>query len=151
MDAGVGEAAVAEGAKTAAEVGTVEAGTVGAGIGESASVAFDLGQVAADKALISSAASLGTGAAATSGILNTLKTAATVLSPVASLVSAASGISASKRMGTTGAPGVPAPVAMPILGGPSGFNAEQSSLAAQLRRRGRASTILTGQDERLGS
>jgi hypothetical protein len=85
------------------------------------------------------------GTAAGSGVLGTLKTIAKIASPMASLMQAASGMSAVKKMGA-GAPAIPTPITMPIAGGPDMFQAQQNSLAAQLQRRGRQSTILTSPD-----
>lgn len=89
--------------------------------------------------------------AAGAGILESLKSAATVLSPVASLVSAASGVSSANKMSRV-APNVPGQLAMPIAGSPVATQAQQNSFVSQLQRRGRASTILTSPDgDKLGN
>lgn len=101
--------------------------------------------------LLSSAAPGGIGA---KDILGTLKTAATILSPISSIMGAASGISASKKMGVlTAPPAVTPPVTMPILGSGASLNSLRSNIQDQLMRRGRAATILTdqGSGDRLGS
>lgn len=92
------------------------------------------------------------------GTLETLKTAGTILSPVASLASASAGIDASKRSAAglangVSAPTVAAPITMPILGEASNINSLKANLQEQLVRRGRAATILTAPDDggKLGS
>lgn len=93
------------------------------------------------------------------GVLDSLKTAATVLAPTMSLISAASGIRASQQMAATaksgqGTPAVFPPATMPVFGNQQTMAVERASLAEQVRRRGRASTVLTSDApaaERLGA
>lgn len=100
--------------------------------------------------ILGSGAAAATGAAG-SGILESLKSAATVLSPVASLVSAASGVSNANKMSKV-APNIPGQLAMPIAGSPVATLSQQNSFVSQLQRRGRASTILTSPDgDKLGN
>lgn len=85
--------------------------------------------------------------------LGTLKSIATVLSPIASLVQAAGGIASAKRAGNVAAAPVTLPtIAMPIANQSSDQQAFQNSMIAQQQRRGRASTILTqpADSDRLG-
>ena len=91
-------------------------------------------------------------------ILNTAKTAATLLSPAASLVQAASGASAEKRVGGAtpiiNAPAVTPAVTMPTFGTVDTMNAMRANIQQQLVRRGRAATILTspsGEGTKLGN
>lgn len=92
----------------------------------------------------------GLGMSAGAGVLNGLKTAATILSPAASIISAASGLGAAGKNGLI-RPNVPPLTTMPISGSPTAFSAQQASLASQALRRGRAATILTSPDgQKLG-
>lgn len=113
---------------------------------------------AAGGAAASGAAGAGTAGAASSGLsfgslLGYAKTAATILGPVASVMSAASGINAAKQMAkVAGTPQVPSPVTMPIFGSGQTQMSMQDEAAVQAARRGRAATILTAPSgERLGS
>lgn len=89
-------------------------------------------------------------------VLGKLKTIANIVSPLASLISAGASLFGSRNMGSAGTPPTTLPpITMPTAGGPVSFQAQQGSLASNLQRRGRASTILTGAEdrqlERLGS
>lgn len=106
------------------------------------------GPVAAE-ASAAGAAAAGAGAA---GYLSTIKNVATVLSPISSVISAASGIRASRAMAKTAAPGVPAPVTMPIFGSGQTFKSMRDQADVAATRRGRAATILTAPTgEKLGA
>lgn len=118
----------------------------GAGVAaEGASLAADIG---AAGTAVSGVSGLG-------NVLGTLKTASSILSPVASLAASASSIAAAKRAGAMSTmPKVTPSTPIPAFGSPTVTQAQQSSFQEQLRRRGRASTILTApQDlgEKLGA
>lgn len=94
----------------------------------------------------------GTGTSGGTSLLDSLKTAATVISPLSSLIAAASGVKAAKSLSNVGpgtsiggvpAPTVAPPVTMPTLGGADTLSAMQANIQEQLVRRGRAATILT--------
>jgi hypothetical protein len=85
-----------------------------------------------------------------SSVASSLKNAATILTPVASLAASASGISASRKMGAI--PKVQGPALMPSAGGPNTIATQRAAVTEQLRRRGRAASILTTPDsDKLGS
>lgn len=143
----------------------VGAGAVGAGVAEEAA-ALGIGDLAS--AGVSAAGTAAAGAAATgasplSSAFSTLKSAAGIFGPVASVLQAGSNIGAAKAMSKAASPGaivnsVPAPtitppVAMPILGGQQSVGAALASLQAQQLRRGRAATIMTDNatGEKLGA
>ena len=168
MDAGVGEAAVAEGAKAATEVGSALATETGLTAGGANIAALNtLGPAGvATYSAMETVAGLGAiptvaaGAVTASNILNTAKTVATIASPISSVIQAASGASAVKK-GITNATGSPivapqvtAPVTMPTFGSQNTLNALRSNIQEQLVRRGRAATILTSpsaSSDKLGS
>lgn len=82
------------------------------------------------------------------GVLQTIKDAATILSPVASIAASASGIAAAKRAGALSTmPRVAPSTPVPSFGSPIVSQAQQASFTEQLRRRGRAATILTSPSE----
>ena len=93
------------------------------------------------------------GAAGLSSLVSGAKTAATILSPVTSLVQAASGANAARAAGTRAggatpiinAPAVTPPVTMPTFGTVDTLNAMRANIQQQLVRRGRAATILTSE------
>lgn len=110
--------------------------------------------LSASEAATPGAISAGGAAVAGADIIGTLKTAATILSPVSSLLSAASGVRQAQSLRTVGVepPPVPAPTQVPVFGGAPIQRAETNAFVEQVRRRGRASTILTSPTgERLGS
>lgn len=86
-------------------------------------------------------------AAAPTTILDSLKTAATILTPVSSLLAVAAG-SKKPKSSSAAPPPPPPPPALPVAG--SRPIVERSIIQAQIARRGRASTILTS-DDKLGS
>lgn len=136
----VGGSFFAEQAASEAAVGLEAFGGIGASAAELSA------------ASASAIATVGGTAAAGLDVLGTLKTAATILSPVASLLQAASGVKTAGRVGQiSGAPRVLPPITMPIANAPDTQQAIRNSQIAQQRRRGRASTILTQpEDDRLG-
>lgn len=97
----------------------------------------------------------GTGGAATGvGIVEGLKTAATILTPALSLASAATGAKAARTAAAAAgrSPTLSLTPPMPSFGGPNTIAATRGSVTEQLRRRGRASTIMTApQSEALGA
>lgn len=100
------------------------------------------------------AAGAAAGAAANTGssIMGTLKSVATVLSPISSVISAASGYRSAKAMENVTAPAVPAPVTMPIYGSGQTFKSMRDQADVAATRRGRAATILTAPaGEKLGA
>lgn len=130
-------------------VGAMGAGALGTGLSlTAAEAATALGA----GALAATAAGGATAAGTAPSFLDTMKSVATVLSPVSSIISAASGIGAARRMNSLAQPAVPAPVTMPTAGGPNTLAAQNASFAEQLMRRGRAATILTQpSSEKLGA
>lgn len=148
----------AEAGKGVAEVATaaaMEDAAMGAGM---TALSGGLGAAESLAAISAAEAAVGGAAAASvgTGIISGLKTAATVLSPVMSLMQAASGIGESRRMSNLGGASTISPsIVMPVGGGPIAFQARQSSLTSNLRRRGRTATILTAPGdagaEKLGS
>lgn len=79
-----------------------------------------------------------------------LKTASTILAPTASIAASASSIKAARKLGS-GAPLIAPKSDMPSNGNANTITAQRASVTEQLRRRGRAATILTSPpDERLG-
>lgn len=132
-----------------AAVGALGAGgaSAGAGAGTAAPTAIAGG----------GGATAGGTAAGTGMTFGTLagyaKTAATILSPVVSIMSAASGINSAKAMAKlANPPTVQSPVTMPILGAGQTQQSMLDEAAVQAARRGRAATILTApSSERLGS
>lgn len=81
-------------------------------------------------------------AASVPGTANALKTAATILAPV---TSAGAAVATAKAAKTATDIRLQAPNAtpMPVGGGPNTIAAQRGAIAEQLRRRGRASTIMT--------
>ena len=136
---------------TGAEVAAPEAAAtakgaaeVGAGVGSfGGDIAFGMGASAAEVAAYDAATSAALGLTGSGitvpNIINTAKTAATILSPAASLVQAASGASAAKRVGGAtpiiNAPAVTPPVTMPTFGTVDTMNAMRSNIQQQLVRR----------------
>ena len=92
----------------------------------------------------------GVNAAATSLLpsIDTLKDIATILTPITSLIAADAAYNQDTQMpDLTPLSATP----MPSLGGPNTILAQRASVAEQLARRGRASTILTSpRSESLG-
>lgn len=90
-------------------------------------------------------------------VLGNLKSAATILSPISSLMQVASGANASKRIGSnaiTNGPAITPSVTMPTFGAADTLNAMSANVQEQVVRRGRAATILTSPtsgSDRLGS
>lgn len=133
-----------------AEAGGAAAGAVAApasygGAGDYAS--------ATEGASVSATETAGIGAGRTAAdAFQTIKSAATILSPIASIAASASGISAAKRAASLSTmPRVAPSTPIPSFGSPIVGQAQQASFTEQLRRRGRAATILTSTpDETLG-
>lgn len=100
-------------------------------------------------------AGVAAGATGASSVFNSLKSAASILSPVSSLVSAASGTTT--RIGKnsiTNGPAVAPAVTMPTFGNADTLNAMRSNIQEQIVRRGRSATILTsptGSGDKLGN
>ncbi len=149
-DAGIGEAAAAEGAKTAGEAGAgaalgsgatdlslaaagtgLEAGTIAGGAASSAAAAEGLGVIGGGAA--GAAPSLGQQAMTAIGSGIASKAISTLMTP---------------KMPS--APGVPAPTEMPDAATIAA--AKQRAIIQQISNRGRASTILTdGNSTKLGN
>lgn len=92
------------------------------------------------------------GAASGVGIVEGLKTAATILTPALSLASAATGAKAARTAAAAAGRSPALTPPMPSFGGPNTIAATRGSVTEQLRRRGRASTIMTApQSEALGA
>lgn len=89
-------------------------------------------------------------AAGTSNVMAAIKGTAAVLSAAGSLGGIYLGAKAARAI-NTGAPEVPPPVTMPTQDSPIVRGAQQTSIAEQVMRRGRASTILTQPNDRLGA
>ena len=166
MDAGVGEAAVAEGGKAAGEagvaagtaegaataaaegtgtaVGGIEAaGVMPAAVPESASSLTAQGLVQTSPGVYEALNAPASTALTASSAARTLKSISTIVSPVASLAATAANVSASRK-GAGRGPTVAPPVTMPTFGNPNTIAGQRASIVEQLRRQGRASTILTG-------
>lgn len=134
--AGSATAGGTEAAASTAGAGAVPAGTGGAAVAGASGTAVTGG-----------AAAVGAGATG----IQLLRDAATILTPVASLTTAAGSLSAARRAGRAQA-NIPPPTVLPSLGGPNTIIASRAAVTEQLRRRGRASTILTApQSETLGA
>lgn len=161
MDAGIGEAAAVEGAKATSEAavasGVGSATAAGGFAAEDAWMGALASGATGEAAAAASAAGYASGVAgggalsaagAGAGLLNTLKTASTILGPVGSILGAASGVTNARAMSRLNGPSVTPTNTMPS---PISFQAQQTSFASQAQRRGRASTILTAPDgDKLG-
>lgn len=166
-----GEIAGASGGSTAAGGGEAAAdsvaqaqaaGATSAGSSSAPAEAFgsDVGEMmpaATPQATTASSAAASPAASSpssTPSLLSSLKTAATVLTPVSSLLAAASGVSASKKAAAAKAPQAAAPVPMPDTTNGKGVLSapvvQRAAIQDQLARRGRASTILTSANDKLG-
>lgn len=150
---GGGVGALAGGAALSGGIGLGTAAAVGGtALEESALTGSGVGGLAGGAAL-PGGITVGQGAATGAGFANTLKSVATVLSPAASIISAASGINSARAMGRlSGVPQVTAPVTMPIYSSGQTYQAMQDQAQVAAMRRGRAATILTAPaGEKLGS
>ncbi len=129
----------------------------GPGAAEGTGLPAVSGQTSVDVAAGSEA---GGGAATLPGGASTIKgvkDALSIAAPLASLGVSAKALDASKKLGDQSglnAPAVFPPNTMPVFGNTENLGAQRRALTEQLVRRGRASTVLTGdsaQSERLGS
>ena len=134
-------------------------------------VPFDVGQnLVNNPEVFGSAGAAGAGTATAgagvggTSLLSAAKSAATLLSPLSSILSAGAANRSAEKMGGgssingTPAPTVTPPISMPTAGpggslllSGSGAAAQRQSISDQYMRRGRASTFLTADSEKLGS
>ena len=143
-DFGIGEAAVAEGAKSAGEAAAVTGGSEAASAAAlDASVAgsgvLTGSEVAAGGAVAGAGTAAGT-AAASGGLLGGLGDAAAKAAISAGIT----------KLATPRPPGPTKPTPMPDMNSPEAQMARSRSIAEQMARRGRASTLLTQPSNTLG-
>lgn len=117
-----------------------------------ASLGLDVGLAGTASAAGAGAGAGGTAAPASGGTASRIADVATILTPVASLLAAASGMNAAKAVANAPSQMIIPPTPQPVLGGPNTILATRGAVTEQLRRRGRAATIMTEpKSETLGS
>lgn len=149
-DAGVGEAAAAEGAKSAGEAAAVD-GTVAAGADAAAGdvIAGGVAAGAGDAAVAGGAAAAGGSAAAGGGLTFGQQLALQGVSMVGSSLLKPQAAQALGLNGQ-GIQTVSAPTLMPSPDDQAIAEAKKKSIIEQMANRGRASTILTDNSDKLG-
>lgn len=85
--------------------------------------------------------------------VQSLRDVATILTPVASIFGAGAALRGAKAAAASAnqMPRIQPPPEMPTIGSPNTIIAERGAVTEQLRRRGRASTIMTSPSETLGA